>query len=70
MNVIEFFVYACLIASPTECKPFVQTLEIDQGVCNRVSQMIAAEWAGQHPKYRIKEYSCRQPTHMGKEINA
>jgi hypothetical protein len=58
---IELFVAVCMIDQPTHCKEIPLTFEGD-GVstqqCFMSGQMALAQWAGEHPNWVIKKWSC------------
>ena len=60
---VELVIVACLAQDPTRCEtvrePFNQEMELPQ--CVFVSQFRAAQWAGEHPKWTIRKFTCEAP---------
>jgi hypothetical protein len=56
---VEIVLFVCLIAAPTDCKPVILPFEGPLAVCNRVSMIEVAGWIGDHPKYRVSRWWCR-----------
>ena len=60
---IELIVVACLAADPGRCQEFRVATQADLNMVQCVwrSQMMAAEWQGQHPGWVVKRMSCGWP---------
>jgi hypothetical protein len=64
MGLVELVLFACLIKEPDRCEtfrvPFLDRMSIVQ--CAFQSQFRAAEWAGEHPAWQIRRFSCQAPS--------
>ncbi len=60
---VEFVVFACLIAQPKHCESFRIPFshEMATSACVWQSQIKAAQWAGEHPQWIVKRMSCDMP---------
>lgn len=60
---VELVLVACLSAEPDRCEtfrePFTEEMQLPQ--CVFQSQLRAAQWAGEHPEWTIKRFTCEAP---------
>lgn len=60
---VELLIVACLVKEPARCEefhvPFVDEMNVVQ--CMWQSTIHAAEWAANHPEWRIKKIRCDHP---------
>ena len=60
---IELVILACLLKDPARCDtfrvPFQPGMSMHQ--CAWHSQLQAAHWAGEHPEWLIRKFSCALP---------
>jgi hypothetical protein len=60
---VELVLLACLLKDPQHCEafrlPFQEELRMPQ--CVWRAQFRAAEWAGQHPDWTVKRFTCELP---------
>ena len=60
---VELVLIACLLKEPQRCEsfrlPFAAAMQMPQ--CVWRAQFTAAEWAGEHPDWVIKKFSCEMP---------
>jgi hypothetical protein len=53
---------ACATTSGVEyCQPFVLSPVVQKHECFALSQPNMARWIGEHPAYRVKEFTCAKP---------
>ncbi len=61
---MEIILSVCLITEPTRCmdQRLPEIVETDNPMrCNVVSMLHAAQWAGEHPGWRIVKWRCDRP---------
>lgn len=60
---VELVILACLLKDPARCETF--HLPFENGMtmvqCAWQSQLTAARWAGDHPTWQIRKFSCEAP---------
>ena len=51
---------ACLIANPGQCKDFRVPIDVDMdpGKCTMVAPPYFAQWADEHPAWRVMRWKC------------
>ena len=61
---LSIILSACLIADPGQCREFkIQTdFQMPAKYCTMAAQPIVAQWAGEHPQWEIKGWSCQPST--------
>ena len=59
----ELVLLACLVKDPGHCESFHIPFQAQMNMAQCVwqSQMHAAQWAGNHPTWAIRRFSCRFP---------
>ena len=60
---VELVLLACLIKEPEHCETFRIPFAARDGdaACVWQSQIQAAQWAGEHPDWVVKQVSCEMP---------
>jgi hypothetical protein len=59
-TMIELVLTVCLLSSPTTCREeWPQHAGDSLTSCMTQGQFRAAEWASQHPAYRVAEWRCQ-----------
>ncbi|MDX2265290.1 MAG: hypothetical protein NW215_10005 [Hyphomicrobiales bacterium] len=59
---MEIVILACLIAEPTRCMDQRLPELIDNPArCNLMSMLQVAQWAGEHPGWKIVKWRCERP---------
>jgi hypothetical protein len=63
MELVEFVILACLLKDPSHCEAFRIPFqaEMNMAQCVWQSQLHAVHWAGEHPEWTIRRFSCRFP---------
>jgi hypothetical protein len=63
MGLVELVLLACLLKEPSHCESFHIPFqaEMNMAQCVWQSQMHAAQWAGEHPEWAIRRFSCQFP---------
>ena len=63
MELVEFVILACLLKDPSYCEAFRIPFqaEMNMAQCVWQSQLHAVHWAGEHPEWTIRRFSCRFP---------
>lgn len=60
---VELLIIACLLREPARCEefhvPFAAGMNVVQ--CMWQSTIHAAQWAGEHPGWRIRRIRCEPP---------
>lgn len=57
----EFWIIACLMSRPAECKTERLPWDGTEISCNSQMMLTVAEWQNQHPKWRAKRWGCGRP---------
>jgi hypothetical protein len=63
MNLVDLILLACTLALPASCHEYhvlFQTAGSLQS-CMRQAQPYLAQWAGEHPAYRVVRWHCAWP---------
>ena len=58
---ISLIFTACLIENPVQCRDETISAEVTLWECMISSQSVLAQWAVEHPAYRITKYKCGRP---------
>ena len=60
---VELVILACLLDTPARCEtfrlPFQDGMRMAQ--CAWQSQFAAPRWAGEHPAWQVRKFSCEVP---------
>lgn len=63
MILVELVLLACLVKDPSHCEtfhvPFAERM--NPVACVWQSQFRAAEWAGHHPDWKVRRFTCQMP---------
>lgn len=67
---IDLVLTVCLVASPADCKEERLTYQAraTSAQCMMLSSPYVAEWAGNHPKWRVARWRCEWPEQRSKAI--
>jgi hypothetical protein len=57
---IDLIIVACLLASPAECRDHIVTDVGSVPTCQFSSMLTVAKWAGDHPRWQVKRFQCRE----------
>ena len=57
---IDLVLTVCLATAPANCREERLPFDGPLVACTMAGQFQAAEWAGRHPKWRVKRWSCGQ----------
>lgn len=55
---IVLTVLACLVSDPAECAWVSIPAEVGPVTCALHGQWFAADWAAEHPKWRVRRWRC------------
>ena len=58
---ISLIFTACLVSQPAQCKELAIDSENTLFGCLVAAQSVLAQWAVEHPAYRITKYKCGRP---------
>ena len=60
---VELVLVACLLKEPDHCEEFRQPFSAEMSLpqCVWQSQFAAARWAGEHPDWLVRRFSCEAP---------
>lgn len=63
MNLVDLILLACTLANPDVCKEYHMLFQTSGSLqsCVAQAQPYLAQWAGEHPAYRIKRWRCAWP---------
>ena len=63
MDLVDLIVLACTIASPTSCREYHLSLEMNGSLraCAMKAQPTLAQWAGEHPNLTVMRWHCAWP---------
>ncbi|WP_395539449.1 hypothetical protein [Neotabrizicola sp. sgz301269] len=65
---IELAFIACLSADPSACeKKSLLFDDISPMICMMTAQPLLAQWAGEHPQWKVARWSCGLPRAGGEQ---
>jgi hypothetical protein len=56
---VDLVILACLLTAPTDCRHHVISDEGSIPTWHFSSMLTVARWAGDHPNWRVRSFSCR-----------
>jgi hypothetical protein len=59
MNLVDLILLACTLANPGSCREFQSAGSLRS--CMMQAQPYLAQWAGEHPAFRVAKWRCAWP---------
>lgn len=70
MNMVDLILLACTILAPSNCREYHVLFQFEGSLrsCMMQAPPYLAQWAGNHPGYRVMRWRCAWPDQEGGRI--